>query len=433
VSRAAVLLVVLASACSGPADAPDLDRARGINAVAQGRYDLARQYFMADVDAHPGRVESIRDAAVAWTQGYQRSRAEARRLFAAYLERRPDDVDARQRLIAELLAVSDLEAARTAAEDLDDSPRSCVLRARVLETLEPEAAELWVRRALEASGSRAAAWAVGARLAEARGDLELARERAELAVRSDVFDYSSAYLLTRVASGLGDERTAEWALEVHRLGSTLLADGTRPQPDPADEVRLLEELGALTETPSQGFRLRKVQALLRVGRVLEAEPIARELAADPELSLTDLLGMATAADGAGARTLSRSLFEEAFARDPEAPGAVASLALLAWQAGETERARDLIDGGLRSRPHFARYHYLRGLVVRTAGDPNTAVEAFRDAVRLAPWEWRWRADLALTLQATGRTAEARAEVAAAPERPPGWTAWLEEHPQLVEE
>lgn len=430
ISRALMPLLglVLTAAC-GAGNAPELDRLRGLAAVDQGRHDLARQYFAADFERHPDRVESLRDGAIAWTQGYQRSRSEARRLLTLYLERAPEDVDARQRLVVELLADADPEAARVAAA-LDRSPRSDLLRALTAEHHDPAAAESWLEEALGATPDVAGGWALGARLAEARGDHQLAAERARAALATQPFDYRSAYLLARVERRRGDAAAAARALALHEALAELEADGTRPRPAPEQELALLERVRDELGDRAVVLRLRLAQALLALGRRIDAEEVAATLVEDPEIDAVDLLRLATVADDAGARALTRRLVETALARSPGSPGAVASLAVLEWREGRPAKALELARGGLAAHPHFARLRYLEGVARRDLGDGEGAVASLGEAVRLAPWEWAWRGDLALALTAAGRQSEARQLIADAPESPPGWRAWRRAHPEL---
>ena len=84
---------------------------------------------------------------------------------------------------------------------------------------------------------------------------------------------------------------------------------------------------------------------------------------------------------------------------------------LARAEEELERADELLAGHEASLPPYlmARFWWLRGRCAEARGDTADAARAYREAVRYAPGEYRYRFSYARLLQATGETAAAERE------------------------
>jgi len=422
-------LVCLAGCLPQP---DDLSLIRARNAMAQDRADWARRYYAEDRLRHPDRLESLLGEAVAWSTGYQRSRAQTRELLRQYLEVQPRDQEALVRYINELLVVRDQAEAESRLEFLDGSADSDFLRARVEAIRRPERALDLVVSVLDRAPENAAAWALKAELEDQLGRQALSISSAQRALALDPFRYSTVYLLARQYRRMGKIQAADDALEMHEIVAALQADGTRKAVSASEELDLLESLRPFIDSEAGVFRARLVAALFRAGRVTEAIAEAEREIDERIHPVSELASLAVIADEAGARALARRLFEEITDRQPEHVGAQASLVMLDLEAGRLEGAGARLADAKTAHPNFARLVYLGGRLALVQGDGDEAVEAFDCALLLAPWEWQWRAALAELHLARGDRTALKRIVDEAPETPPGWQEWVARHQKALD-
>ncbi len=427
----AVAPLVGLAGCLPQSDDVSLVRAR--NAMAQDRADWARTYFAEDRRRHPDHLESLLGEAVAWSAGYQRSRARTRELLWQYLEERPRDQEALVRYINELLVVRDLPEAESRLEFLDRSVQSDFLRARVEAPDRPDRALELANSVLDRAPEMAGAWALKAELEEQLGHHALSISSAQKALALDPFRYSTVYLVARQYRRMGEIQAADDALEMHKIVAALQADGTRKEVSVAEELELLERLRPFIDAEAGVFRARLVAALFRAGRVTEAIHEAEREIDERVHGISELASLAVLADQAGARALARRLFEEILDRQPDHVGAQASLVLLDLEAGRLDRAGSRLAGAQAAHPDFARLVYLQGRLALVQGDADGAAEAFERALLMAPWEWQWRAALAELYLARGDRKALKRIIDEAPETPPGWQALRARYQKTLDE
>ena len=80
----------------------------------------------------------------------------------------------------------------------------------------------------------------------------------------------------------------------------------------------------------------------------------------------------------------RDLYTQVLTLDPDHPEAINFTAIAALQAGETRRSLELLKRGVAANPHDAVLHKNLGLAYRAGGEPQSALAAFADALRLKP-------------------------------------------------
>ena len=425
-----VSLGLVISCSSGAPESENLDRWRGENAVAQGRFDWARQYFARDVEKHPEYLPSLRQQGLSWLSGYQQSLSTGVDLLQRYLERQGDDEEVEQRLVSTLLLLGDREAAKQLLEGLEPTAAGWRLRAEVILEEDPSRAAEAIERALELAPEDASAHATAAKVYAQLEDGDNVLRHALRTVQLDPFNFSAFYLLGRWTQRAGDITEARHWLEVHQQVRRLQADGTMAPLESAAALELMRELEPELPAVTFGWRKRRLELLYEIGDLAAAQNLLEELAEAPEASVDDWLTMAIWTGEAGRRDAARRLFERVLEQQPGHPGATASLALLALEEGDLTGAEGLVDSGFAARPHFARLHYVAGRLAIARDQGEEAREQFAHAVRLAPWEWQWRiayCDLLRTLGDEDTLAEV---LAAAPEDPSGWRAYRLQHDTL---
>jgi tetratricopeptide (TPR) repeat protein len=430
VALALALIVASISGCKESGD-PDLALKRARNAVLHDRSDWARQYFAEDFESHPNRVESLRDGAYAWLSGYQRSRAEARTLLAAYLEHRPDDQTALKAYISGLLVNRDLEEGRRRAEALDDTVDSNILRARLWLDHDPARAGEFIAHAIAQGPKDGRVWALGATISERLGDHDEALERGLRAMELHPLDYQNVYLLGRLWRRAGETEKADWALEMHQKLAELAADGTRPQLRPREELLLLTELATDIPPTNPEYRKRLVTAHFAAGDLATAESLARELIRNEEVTVHELIALASVVEDKGRRSFFLELLRRVDELDPGNTAATVAFAVAAVDEARFGDARTIIDAGRTREPWVAYYHFLDGWIARSEGNLEAATASLEHALHLAPWEASWRIDLADAYLAADDLDRFRRVVHAAPEQPPEWVEYCDRHRAIL--
>jgi len=424
----AVVWLALVAACSG-GDHDELELWRGVNAMSEGRWQAARAFFEADLEQRE-RLESVRYAAISWSEGRLQSGGRAVAYFRRFLAVEPGDVGMRRRLVRMLLLLGDFEPAAVEAAALDDSAASNRLRAVVQRELDLDAAREAIDRALEQQPAAASGHATAATIYDALGEFELARHHAERAVALAPLDARSRYLAGRLQARLGASERATETLRLYEVVVTIIGQGSTTRPAPTHELRLLGELAGHGGGSSPATRLRIASLLLKTGQHAAAREELELLADAPELTPENWLGMGKVATESGARALAGTLYQRVIDRyAPPAPAAGGDrwldsapsrearfrLALLAVQEGDRAEARRLISSGLRELPQAGRWLCLRGALELADGGGESAVRNLADGLRYAPWRDSCRIDLVSVHLARGEREEARELLAAAPE------------------
>jgi tetratricopeptide (TPR) repeat protein len=401
---------------------PDLELHRGRNAVALDRDDWARIHFARDLEEHPSRVESLRALGISWLSGYQRSLSIGIDAYRRYLERRPDDIEIRQRLVAALLLAGEWQAARGALGSLDESPASQRLRARAWLDSDPGAAWRAIEVALETEPSTRETEAVAARVYETLGDRQAALAHGLAALRLDPLDFETRYLVARLYAAQGARALADESLRLYRLASQVRHDGTMAPLSPAAELEILAQLAAAGAEDNPLFRRLRAEDRFRTGRFDAAVADVTWLRSRPDASLSDLLEFARWADNAGLRSVALDLLTQAAGQAPNDRGVLSSLAILDLRAGHLDAARDRVSRCLEEDPYHAPCHLLFARIALAAGQEEVALDHFSRAVDLAPWQADWRLEWAKALLAAGHGDAVRRAVDEAPETSPALEA-----------
>lgn len=404
-----------------------LDRWRGENAVAQGRYDWARQYFARDVERHPDHLPSLRQEGLSWLSGYQQSLSTGAELLARYLERQGDDQAIVQRLVQVLLMLGNDDALERWVTSLDDSAGGHRLRAEVYLRQDPQQAVQSIDAALALAPDDAAVQSAAARIFEHLEDGPRVLVHARRALELDPFDFRVVYLLGRWTQRLGDRREARRWLELHQGLRRLQHDGTMAPLPPEEALHLMDALEEQLPALPFVWHKRRLQLYFEGADLAGAQSLLNDVAEAPQATVHDWVEMATWAGEAGRRGLAEDLFARALQADGERVGALASLALLSLEQGDPQRAAELLEDGLESRPKMARLHFLAGRVAVQQDQADLARQHFEEALRLAPWEWPWRVALCDLLLALGDRAAFDEVLETAPEETPGWLAYRQRH------
>ncbi len=392
-SCAVVLLYLALTACGqGGRAEEDLDYHRGRNAMAMARYDWARFYFAADLEAHPDRPESLRGLGLGWVSGYQGSLTHGIEALEAYLALVPEDTEMRLRLAGSWLRAGQPERAAGVLADIEDSLDAELLRARILLASDPQAARRPLEAALEAAPddfeARFLAAQVHARLGEDGQALAQAQRAAEI-------DPSSAelfYLMAQILRRQGDLEASAEALATFELVNRLAGPGAPA--DARQELAVLRQVADRMAPSSMAFKRRLARLLLETGATAEAMPLLDEILAVEDTDAETLLVLAQAAHTQGKISIARDFYQQALERQPDHPKALAQLALLAYETQDFATAQGLLDRGLELDPHQAPLHFTAGLLALARGQGGDAIQALRRAVDLVPWLARYRITLA---------------------------------------
>lgn len=164
--------------------------------------------------------------------------------------------------------------------------------------------------------------------------------------------------------------------------------------------------------PGDRAAFEQAVALLRAGRMMEAEAVLRPLvAAQPaNADALELLGTALGAQGRHLDAL--AAFDRAREARPSSPSIRRNRAQALLHLGRLDEARADLEKALQMRPDHAASWGLLGNVLAASGDAAGAERAYRRALQHAPTA-QAHYNLALLLQEHGRTEEAIAGYRAA--------------------
>lgn len=140
--------------------------------------------------------------------------------------------------------------------------------------------------------------------------------------------------------------------------------------------------------------------------------IVRDVREDTSALISDGLN----AHQRGDLSTARATYERILTIDPTHADARYLLGVLDLAAGDTHGALTAIDAAIAAAPDRAPYHYSRAEALRANGRFDDAIAAFRCALALDDSDADWWNELALSLQAVGKTGEAKAAYAEALDR-----------------
>ncbi|MBI2688411.1 MAG: DUF1570 domain-containing protein [Acidobacteria bacterium] len=178
---------------------------------------------------------------------------------------------------------------------------------------------------------------------------------------------------------------ARRAVEQRRFATARITAGTVSRPAGVPAALAAEEANALL-----------VALALAAGK----PDVARRMAASPVQR-----GLLALADGN--RAAAERLFEEAVANGSKNAAPYFELAmLLREERRELTRVPALLRAAIERNPNHAEAHFLLGLRAAAAGDDEGAIDYFQTAARILPRQASFWHALALSLERTGRMAEA---------------------------
>lgn len=202
--------------------------------------------------------------------------------------------------------------------------------------------------------------------------------------------------------------------DLHLKASPLLKARTA-QPDAATpDQGAPDDAGRIEKKPHPGTareraenEYRRALGLVNQGRIQEAASALRSaLAEDPghaasRLALFGLLIEQQRLDDA------QALLQEALARDAAQPQFASRLARLQMQRGNPKGAEETLAKAAPAASGNAEYRALHAAVLQRLTLHKEAVAQYQAALRLVPQAGVWWMGLGISLEAEGRTAEAR--------------------------
>ncbi len=143
------------------------------------------------------------------------------------------------------------------------------------------------------------------------------------------------------------------------------------------------DLSVLLDHPRRAVRVQAAWAMRKV--LKEDAPVMRELRQFLELQLDQPTGrmmQGIYAKDRGRLDEAERWFRKALALEPYSPVPWEAIAVMYSEAGNVERALEVLDEACEALPQQARLHYLRGLALAEAGRLPAATAALQEAVRL---------------------------------------------------
>ncbi len=420
------LVLVLVGCAEAPPEIPDLALERGRNALDMGRFDWARRYFQQDLDSNPGRPESLRGLGLGWVSGFEGSLTKGIEAFSAYLEQLPDDEEVRLSLARSWLRLSQPERVLEVLTDAGDSAAARELRAQALQDSDPQAAEAQATAALDLEPDSFSLLLLAARLADDRGDRELALERARAAARADPTRPDVFYLLARIRRGLGDEDGARRDLDIYQQLRRLPARNRPSKLSPYEELQALRALASRLDASAPPLRRRLARLMLITGDP-DAKDAIGELEEDPRVDAVATLELAAEAHSRGRGALARGLYQRTLELDPRVKSARSQLARLEHETGNRELARQLLAEGLETDPYYAPYHFVSGLIALSEESEPGVPKGFETALELMPWHVPYRLALADVYLAAGRRDDLERVLEEAPAEDPAIAQYRRRH------
>lgn len=411
-----IVLLWLLSACA-PSES-DLAYQRGLNAVAEQKFDWARRYFSEDLQSNPDRLASLRHLGIAWRSGTQQSLYQATQAFRRYLAQQPADAEIQLLLAWTLFLAGEWQEAQSWAKRLDHTLEACLFKAELYLDSNPQAAQTAITNAVQQDPHNAKVHTLAARVALRIGDRQASLKHAQQAARLGSQHPKTYYVLARLWRQNGALERAQEALDTHQLLSKLAHPPTAAGLSTNEELQLVQALEKRLPTIPYTLRQRKLRLLFEAGQTDHAIQELKRLLVHPETTVRARLNFASLAETGGRPSLAQRLYAEVLAESPTEDltdrHARSGLARLAYRSGDLETVQRLMTEGLGQEPHLARYHYLQGLAVLSLGNPAEAKQHLSSAVRLAPWESEWRGELAEVYLAEGERERAVAILNDAP-------------------
>ena len=87
---------------------------------------------------------------------------------------------------------------------------------------------------------------------------------------------------------------------------------------------------------------------------------------------------------AGRLPEAEALYRQLLSQEPANPATLHMLGILQYQLGDREAALELINRAIAIDAGVPEYHGHRGLILASAGETGQAIEAYRQALAIAP-------------------------------------------------
>ncbi|MEZ5330991.1 MAG: hypothetical protein R2991_02825 [Thermoanaerobaculia bacterium] len=400
VAAAIAVAIVLPTSCRAP-DAGSSAWWRALNAMDEGRYDLARGDLEAILADDPADLEVCTLLARSWSRGTMQSPARAIEAWQHCQALEPTD-EGRVEIARAHLRLGDHEKALAALQGAAPTAEVLLLRGESLLRLDPTAALRELERGLDDFPPEAALLALTARAAELEDLPARALEYADRALELDPLDDRTHYLRARLLQALDRADEAATAFERYELVSRIRGVAGRPTPTATEQLRFMQELGV----GGRGASMKRIELLAEVGRGDEAMAAIEEVLRDDDPDAMTVLRLENTAARLGryddARTLlgriEISRAEPAIRREVEF-----RRAHLLHLSGDTEAALSEIEALLERDPRIAKLLDLHGRLLQASGDEAAALHSFSRALELAPWRVDTRLALCeLELRHSGR-------------------------------
>lgn len=410
------MLVILLSLCLVSCMAGNQPREewwRGLNAIEEGRFDLARNDLESVVAERPDDLEACTQFARAWSSGTMQSPVRAIPIWERCRALQPSD-EAAIEISRAHLRLGEYELTLEALEEVEPSASRSALEVEALLHLERERAWIEISDAVVRYPENASLRKLAGRAAHLREDYETALSHLSRAVELDPLDARMYYLLGTTRQRLGDEGGAALAFEHHEWVSRLSGSGGWDEPTTLEKLRLLDALAF--RTPA--VEVLAIENLGAAGRGAEAIEAAERLLLDADARSWDLLRAEAVVARSRQSQLALRLLEGALREgtDPRVEREVHyRRARLHLRNDDLDAALEEIASVLSEEPWLARFLDLRAHVELAAGDTRNAAASFENALELAPWRADSRVALAEIELGEGERERARRLLLDAPE------------------
>jgi thioredoxin-like negative regulator of GroEL len=405
----------------------DLAYQRGLNAVADGRFDLARGYFAEHLVARPDDLAARRQLGRAWMSGPLQSPSQARAVWEAVLEEYPDDAEARRGLADALYLLGDAQGALSQLEGVAVGAEVDALRAKILLQSDPSAALDFARQRL-AQGGESGLALVAAQASELLGESDAALADARAAVLAEPLSATAHYLLSRSLLRAGDEPGARQEAELHRQLLALAMDPRGASAVPLERLRAVERLMEAFDPVPAALRRLRLETMIAAGLRADARSALAAMLADQEsgASASQLADWAERlGDLEAARGLLTTAQEEA--SDAGERNQIRHRLARILRRLDPAAAEDLLRRALAEDPGIAPHHCMLAEMLAERRENEAAAASFARALELAPWRDDCRLGWASLYQARGERREVERILAAAPEPSPLLRRFRQEH------
>lgn len=192
-----------------------------------------------------------------------------------------------------------------------------------------------------------------------------------------------------------------------RIATTLTQAPQTGEREADDGARIEKKMRMSTPRERAENEYRRALALVNQGRISEGTAVLRGALSENATHLGARLALFSLLVEQQRYEEAQSLLNEALARDPAQPQLASRLARLQWERGDVQGAETTLRrsaGAAQGNPEFRGFH---AAVLQRLTLHKEAVTEYQAALRLAPEAGVWWMGLGISLEADGRSAEAR--------------------------